>query len=308
MRRITPSPGILIKKNSGGFSLILMTALLTGISVFMSPSLFAQAAQDAAAQTDAMNTISFLKTTAIIMTILLAVILWFVIVYATKPVSEIKASAFTLWAFIKDKLNAAAPLEKEGDIVMEDNFDGIRELDNKIPPWFNILFYGTIAFGVVYLAVFHVFGSSKLSGDEYMEEVQAAELQKEILFRSGKLVNETNVTELKDMGSIQSGKDIFISKCSVCHGRQGEGLVGPNLTDDYWIHGGGIKNVFRIIKAGVPAKGMITWGNQLSPRQMQEVASYVLSIHGTNPPNAKPPQGDKYIAASDSVKVQTAAK
>lgn len=308
MIRITPSPKILSKKNLIANNLILTAALSVGISALLSPSLFAQAAQDAAAQTDVMNTISFLKNTAIIMTILLVIILWFVIVYATKPASEIKASAFSMWAFIKDKLNAAAPLEKEGEIVMDDNFDGIRELDNKIPPWFNILFYGTIIFGVVYLAVFHVFGTSKLSGDEYMEEVQAAELQKEILFRSGKLVNETNVTELKDVGSIQSGKDIFTSKCSVCHGRQGEGLVGPNLTDDYWIHGGGIKNVFRIIKAGVPAKGMITWGNQLSPRQMQEVASFVLSIHGTNPPNAKPPQGDKYIAASDSASVQTAKK
>ncbi|MDP4173134.1 MAG: c-type cytochrome, partial [Bacteroidota bacterium] len=87
-----------------------------------------------------------------------------------------------------------------------------------------------------------------------------------------------------------------------CHGRQAEGLVGPNLTDDYWIHGGSIKDIFKVVKYGVPSKGMITWQNQLSPLQIQKVSSYVLSLHGTNPPNAKAPQGEKFIVTADTTK------
>ncbi|MGE5682692.1 MAG: cbb3-type cytochrome c oxidase N-terminal domain-containing protein [Bacillota bacterium] len=250
----------------------------------------------------------FLKTATLIFAVMLMIVLWFIIVYSTRPLKEGKQkSAGSLWAVLRDKLSAAAPLEKEQDIVMEDNFDGIRELNNKIPPWFNILFYGTIIFSLIYLLTFHVFKTGKLSIDEYNEEMQAADLQKEILFRTGKLITENNVTQLKDAGALQSGKDVYVSKCSVCHGRQGEGLVGPNLTDDYWIHGGSIKDVFRIIKYGVPAKGMLTWQNQLSPREIQDVASYVLSLHGTNPPNAKPPQGDKYMVTADSTKAPIGA-
>lgn len=262
--------------------------------------------QDASGQTSPegeMNWGSYAKWASVILGILIFVILFLTLMYGNKP--EIKGEK-KKFSFIKlvSKISAAAPLEKEKDIMLEDNFDGIRELNNKIPPWFNILFYGSIVFAAIYLLDFHVFGSGQVSQEEYQAEMQDADLQKEILYRTGKLVTEANVEELKDPGSLQSGKETFLAKCSVCHGRAGEGIVGPNLTDDYWIHGSGIKNVFKIIKNGVQQKGMPTWDGQISPKQIQEVASYVLSLHGTNPPNAKAPQGVPAKAENDSTGAQ----
>lgn len=274
-------------------------ALMVLIMLISSPVILAQTT-GTAAQAE-MDWKSYTETAFILLAVSIAVILWLVIVTANKPASENTGPG--LWALIKSKLNSAAPLEKEDEITMDDNFDGIRELDNKVPLWFNILFYGTIVFAVIYMLDYHVFRSSKLMIDEYQEEVASAELQKEILMRSGKFVTEDNVTLLTDMGALNNGKSIFESKCSVCHGKAGEGIVGPNLTDDYWINGGGIKNIFKVVKYGVPARGMLTWQNQLSPQEIQEVASFVYSLHGSNPTNGKQPEGEKYNETKDSLQV-----
>jgi cytochrome c oxidase cbb3-type subunit 3 len=196
---------------------------------------------------------------------------------------------------IRQMFTRAVPVELEQEIMFDHDYDGIKELDNRIPPWFTILFYGTICFAVVYMLVFHVFHLRPLMIDEYVEEVRAADIQRQELIKSGAFVTEDDVTLLTDPASLQGGKSIFISNCVPCHGPNGEGTVGPNLTDDYWIHGGGIKNVFKTIKYGVPAKGMITWQTLLNPKQIQEVGSYVISLRGTNPPNGKPPEGNLYI-------------
>jgi cytochrome c oxidase cbb3-type subunit 3 len=196
---------------------------------------------------------------------------------------------------LKQMLTRSVPVEHEQEIMFEHDFDGIRELDNKVPPWFNILFYGTIIFGIIYMLVFHVFRLKPLSTGEYVAEVRAADMQREELIKTGAFVNEETVKQLTDPESIQAGKDIFMKNCTPCHGLNGEGTVGPNLTDDYWLQGGGIKNIFKTIKYGVPAKGMITWQNLLNPKQIQEAASYVMSLHGTNPPNGKPPEGNLYV-------------
>lgn len=198
------------------------------------------------------------------------------------------------------KLTGAAPIEKEADIMLEHDFDGIRELDNDLPPWWKYLFYVTMVFGVIYILNYHIFAPNKLMADEYNEEVKIAEAQKAEMIKTGAFINEASVTLLKDAVEIEKGKAIFTSNCATCHGSKGEGLVGPNLTDDYWIHGGGIKNVFTTIKYGVPAKGMLSWQTQLSPKQIQEVASFVLSLKGTNPPNAKPQEGTLYVEPADS--------
>jgi cytochrome c oxidase cbb3-type subunit 3 len=200
-------------------------------------------------------------------------------------------------AFVKFRqiLTRAVPVEHEQEIIFDHDYDGIKELDNKVPPWFNILFYGTICFAVIYMLVFHVFHLRPLMIDEYIEEVRAADIQRQELIKSGAFVTEDNVTLLTDPAFLQDGKSIFMSNCVPCHGPNGEGTVGPNLTDDYWIHGGGIENVFKTIKYGVPAKGMITWQTLLNPKQMQEVGSYIISLRGTNPPNGKPPEGNLYV-------------
>ncbi len=131
-------------------------------------------------------------------------------------------------------------------------------------------------------------------------EVQLADAQKEFLIRTGAFVNEQTVTFLDDAPSLSAGKEIYVKNCATCHGLNGEGLIGPNLTDNYWIHGGGIKNVFKIIKYGVTQKGMISWQNQLDPKKMQETASYILTLEGTSPANAKQPEGDLYVPDSQN--------
>jgi cytochrome c oxidase cbb3-type subunit III len=183
------------------------------------------------------------------------------------------------------------------------DFDGIRELDNRIPPWFTTLFAATLVFGGIYLLDYHVLQSSKLSAGEYQDEIAAADLHRRILLASEGAIDEATLAALKDPVALKRGGENFQKYCISCHGPQGQGMVGPNLTDDYWIHGGGIKNVFSTIKQGVPAKGMISWQLVFTPKQMQEVASYVLSLHGTNPPGAKKPEGALFVAA-DTIKVQ----
>ena len=201
------------------------------------------------------------------------------------------------------KLIDATPVEKEEDILLDHDYDGIKELDNNLPPWWKYLFYASIIFAVVYMLDYHIIGSGKLQEAEYLEEVKIAELEKANMF-GGKIVDENSAQVLTEPADLLAGQTTFKKLCSACHGTKGEGLVGPNLTDDYWINGGGIKNVFLTIKNGVLDKGMISWKNQLTPAQMEEVGSYILSLQGTNPPNAKPPQGNLWSEKPDSLKAQ----
>ena len=139
---------------------------------------------------------------------------------------------------------------------------------------------------------YHVIGSGQVMQEEYSAEVRAASLEREALIKSGAFVNEETVTVITEPSGLEAGKTIFKTNCIACHAADGGGIVGPNLTDDYWIHGGGIKNVFKTIKYGVVEKGMIAWQTQLNPTQIQEVASYVISLHGTTPAAPKQPEGD----------------
>lgn len=228
----------------------------------------------------------------------LAIIFASFMIFETKERKAIKAGVKTV------KMNE----DLDALLMRDHNYDGIMELDNKAPAWFMALFYVTIIFGIAYLINFHVLKKDNLMIDEYIQEMSAAQQEKELIMKSGSFINETNVTLLTSPEDLKAGKDIFTTNCIPCHGANGEGTVGPNLTDDYWIHGGGIKNVFSTISNGVPAKGMITWKAQLNPKQIQTVASYVLSLHGTNPPNGKAPEGQIYKEESiskDSEKLQT---
>jgi len=195
---------------------------------------------------------------------------------------------------IKQFLTRSTPIEKETDILLEHEYDGIRELNNRIPPWFNYLFVGTIIFAVIYLFDYEIFETSPSQIEEYNMEIQTASLQKEELMKTGTFLDENSVTVLDDIASLNKGKEIFTTNCVACHRPDAGGLVGPNLTDDYWIHGGGIKNIFKTITNGVPEKGMISWKSQFNPKQIQEVGSYIISLYGTNPVNPKPPEGVKY--------------
>lgn len=190
-------------------------------------------------------------------------------------------------------LTDAAPLDKEEEVATDHEYDGIRELDNNLPPWWLAGFYISIAFAIIYLLRFHVFQTAPLSHEELKIELAEAEAAKEeYLKTAANLVDESNVEALTDESRLMAGGEIFTKNCAVCHAADGGGGVGPNLTDAYWIHGNSIKDVFKTIKYGVPAKGMIPWQDQLGAAEMQEVASYVLSLEGTSPANPKEPQGD----------------
>jgi cytochrome c oxidase cbb3-type subunit 3 len=195
---------------------------------------------------------------------------------------------------------------KSRDIPLEGhNFDGIQELDNRIPPWFTTLFAITVVFGAVYLFDYHVFGSSPLSGEEFRQEISAAELHRRIVMATEGQIDEAQLVRLTDPEAVSRGAENYRKYCISCHGPQGGGMVGPNLTDDYWIHGGTVRNVYSTIKQGVPAKGMISWQLVFSPKQIQELASFVLSLRGTSPAGAKKPEGILVVetaAAADSAK------
>ncbi|QIP11626.1 c-type cytochrome [Spirosoma aureum] len=200
----------------------------------------------------------------------------------------------SLW----QRLSGLHSLSQEKELVMEHAYDGIAELDNPTPPWFMWLFYSTIVFSVIYLFIFHVIGSGDIMAQEYTQEMAIADQQREEYIRKvAGSINENTVTLLKDAKGVESGKVLFTQYCVACHGDNAEGKVGPNLTDAYWLHGGDVKAVFHTITEGVPEKGMISWKKQLNPLQVQQVASYILSLQGSNPAGAKEPQGEKIAGA-----------
>ncbi len=200
----------------------------------------------------------------------------------------------SFWVRVRKKYwEDPVPIERETEILFHHDYDGIRELDNRLPPWWVNLFIITVVWSLVYMIYYHWGGGGPSSIDEYNQEMERA--KKEIAIATAgaaNAVDETNVKALTESAALAEGELIFKNLCAACHGQLGEGGVGPNLTDDYWLHGGGIQNVFKVIKYGVPEKGMISWQSQLTPSDMQKVASYILTLHGTNPPNAKEPQGE----------------
>lgn len=216
------------------------------------------------------------------------------------------------WAWgkrIYEKLTASKPIEEEGEIILDHNYDGIRELDNRLPPWWVYLFYATIVFGLVYLVRFHIFNDYDQEL-EFEQEMAQARLEIEEYKRTAKdLVDASTVELLTEASDLSAGESIFNGNCAVCHKVDGGGSIGPNLTDDYWVLGGGIKNVFSTVsEGGRDGKGMVAWKTSLKPSEIAQVASYVISMHGTNPPDAKAPEGDLYVdpdAPVDRVEVET---
>ncbi len=207
------------------------------------------------------------------------------------------------------KLSGLKPMEMEKDLIIENHeYDGIQELNNGMPPWLRYFFISTILFAVVYMVYYMILGIGPDQIKEYENEMTIANQQKEERMKlAANKVDENTVTFISAEADLMEGKNIYKENCATCHADLGGGGAGPNLTDEYWIHGGGIKNIFKTVKYGFPEKGMATWKDKLTPSQMQKVASYILSLQGTNPPNALPPAGEKWtenvseIPASDSV-------
>ncbi len=203
----------------------------------------------------------------------------------------------------KQFFTKAASIEHEADIMLDHDYDGIKELDNALPPWWKYGFYITILAGVFYMLKFEVWKTGQDQIQEYTTEMAEAKAATEAYLAEMKENVDEKTVVMSDAAGISAGKDLYLKACVACHMSNGEGGVGPNLTDDYWIHGGSINDVFKTIKYGYPDKGMQAWASNYSPVQMQQIASYIKSLKGTNPPNAKAPQGDLYAETSiqDSV-------
>jgi len=203
---------------------------------------------------------------------------------------------FTWWKNLYAKLLDSKPIEDEGEIILDHNYDGIKELDNSLPPWWVYSFYISIIFAVVYLARYHVFdGDTQI--DELETELAEAKVAIEAYKKTAKnLVDFNTVTLLTDANDLSAGKKIFDTNCVACHMADGGGGIGPNLTDENWILGGGIKNVFKTVsEGGRSGKGMIPWKQQLKPVEMAQVASYLLTFVGTTPAKPKAPEGDIWV-------------
>lgn len=207
---------------------------------------------------------------------------------------------------IKGLTGKSTPIEEEGTLLLDHNYDGIKELDNVLPPWWVYLFYVTIIFGLIYLVRFHIYGDYDQK-QEFETEMAQAKLAVEEYKKTAKdLIDEKSVTMLTEAGDIAAGKKVFETNCAACHRADAGGAIGPNLTDEYWIFGGGIRDVFHTInEGGRPGKGMVSWKGTLKPSEMQQVASYILSLKGSNPKDPKAPDGEIW---KEEAAAQPAAK
>ena len=197
------------------------------------------------------------------------------------------------------KLTKSEPIENEGQLLLDHDYDGIRELDNNLPPWWVYLFYACIVFAVVYLVRFEIMGADNQEMELTKEMAQAKIEVAEYMKTAPDLMDEKTVTLLTDAAALAEGKTIFTTNCAACHRADAGGQIGPNLTDDHWILGGGIKNVFHtLVNGGRDGKGMIAWKGTLKPKEMQKVASYVLSLRGSNPKDPKAPDGEIWVEAA----------
>lgn len=224
---------------------------------------------------------------------------------SNKPETKKVAEAIVRRSFWERFHNMAAA-EKEEEITLDHDYDGIRELDNNLPAWWKYGFYVTIVVAFVYMYYYHFGGGGQSSLQEYAAEVQKGEEEKEAyLAKSSSNVDEHSV-KLLDAAGIAAGQVTFQNMCAACHAKDGGGGVGPNLTDEYWLHGGSISDVFKSIKYGWPDKGMKSWKDDFSPKQMAELASYIKSIKGSTPASPKEKQGELYTESevkADSAQV-----
>lgn len=206
----------------------------------------------------------------------------------------------TWWESFKEKF-ITGDIEEEAvekKEMSDHSYDGITELDNFMPPWLQYVFLFTAIFGVGYFINYSVLGYGKTGVEEYAEEMRIEAIaSEERKANAAAGIDETTVIFDESASALASGKSIFEGNCVACHAADGGGGVGPNLTDQYWLHGNTISDVFTVVKYGVVSKGMIPWQDQLSPEQIQQVASYILTLQGTTPANPKAPQGDLVGAA-----------
>lgn len=200
-----------------------------------------------------------------------------------------------------DKVNASTVSKgmTDEEASMGHNFDGIEELDNPTPPWWRLMFVLSVLFGIIYLWRYEIAATAPGQIEELAIETEQANIAKQLyLSKSANNIDENNVVYLQEQSDLDAGKAIFIQMCAACHLEDGGGSVGPNLTDDYWLHGGSIQDIFKTVKYGVPEKGMKSWKDDYSPKQLAQIVSFVKSLQGSKPTNPKEAQGEQFIETS----------
>ena len=197
---------------------------------------------------------------------------------------------------MKQSFIQSPSVEEEKQLLMDHDYDGIKELDNNLPPWWVYLFYACIVFSVIYLVRYEIMGAPDQEAELKNEMAQAKIEVAEYMKTAPDLMDENTVTLLTDPADLTNGKTIFETNCAACHRADGGGQIGPNLTDDHWILGGGIKKLFHTItNGGRDGKGMIAWKGTLKPKEIQAVSSYIISLKGSNPKDPKAPEGDVWV-------------
>jgi cytochrome c oxidase cbb3-type subunit 3 len=197
------------------------------------------------------------------------------------------------------RLTKSEPVENEMALLLDHDYDGIKELDNQLPPWWLYLFYGGIVFAAVYLIRYEVMDGDNQETELRKEMAQAKIDVAKYMLTAPDMMSEKDVTKLTDAASLASGKAIYTTNCAACHRADGGGQIGPNLTDDHWVFGGDVKNLFHTItNGGRDGNGMVAWKATLKPTEIQEVASYVLSLQGSNPKDPKAPDGELWVDAT----------
>ena len=175
------------------------------------------------------------------------------------------------------------------DRLIEHSYDGIQEYDNPMPRWWLLTFAGTIIFSVIYLFNVGPVGNGKGRVADYEDDMKA--------FAAAHPAPTSDVSAdkllamVKDKEAVHEGGETFKTYCASCHRMDGGGLIGPNLADNAWIHGGQITDIYKILVNGVLEKGMPSWSKMLKPEQLEQVVAYVVSLQGSNPANPKAPQG-----------------
>lgn len=290
---------------------IILTLFAAG---FVSPAI----AQDAATATDetaavasssayygGLSSLSFwtLSTVLVLELIVIFLLIYFIrnlwrilnpVPETSKGEAKIATSWIkTTWASLDKKFfTKAAPIEKEADIMLDHDYDGIKELDNALPPWWKYGFYITIFVAIFYLLKFEVWHTGMNPTEEYNTEMAEAKAETDAYLASMKENVDEKTVVMLDAAGIAAGKILYTKTCVACHSPNGAGGVGPNLTDNYAIHGASIQDIFKTIKYGYPDKGMQAWQSNFSPVEMQQLASFVKSLVNTNVAEGKAPQGD----------------
>lgn len=219
-------------------------------------------------------------------------------------------TALPTWLQWNKLMGSDKPIEQEAEQLIAHDYDGIQELDNGMPPMLKYIFIGSILFAFYYMFDYHILKASPLSIAEYDAQMEQGKQDRlEYIKKAGASVDENSVTLLSDASMLAGGEKLYTQNCVACHGNNGQGGVGPNLTDAYWLHGGDIHSIFKSVKYGIPEKGMRSWQSEIKPADMQAVVSYIITAFGNkNVTGGKAPQGNLYQAASsDSTQSTTPA-